>query len=141
MNTVGTNLKYYREKAKITQKEAAEAIGAAPSAIGHWENNKRTPKLYIVEKLAKLYNTTTENITNSTNYLSKLYDTNLKHEDNNYELNEIDNNFRLLNKIILDLYEENLIDKDANLDEMDDIHHQILELGLRDYIKNFLSDK
>lgn len=38
-------LKHYREKAKMTRKELANAVGLTPGAIGHFENKIRKPSL------------------------------------------------------------------------------------------------
>lgn len=40
-----SNLKQYREKAKVTQAALADRVGMTQGAIAHYENGRRTPGL------------------------------------------------------------------------------------------------
>ncbi|WP_270288567.1 helix-turn-helix domain-containing protein [Enterocloster bolteae] len=49
--TIGGNIKKYREKKGLTQKELGAALGLAEITIRQYENNKREPKyerLYVI---------------------------------------------------------------------------------------------
>ncbi len=48
-------LKFLREEKGLTQKEVAEAIGFAQSAVTFWENGKRIPNAIAVIALAKFF--------------------------------------------------------------------------------------
>ncbi len=122
MKNIGANLKFYREKAGLTQQDVGDKLDVAKATVGHWENNKRTARLFIIESLAKLYNTTTANLIGDTNF-------------------DMEKESSLLEKIILDLYDENILEKDANLDNLDSIHKEMLELALKDFIKKLLADQ
>lgn len=49
----GQNLKYYRLKNNMTQKELAEKVHVSPMAITNYEKGKRTPDMEVIKKLAK----------------------------------------------------------------------------------------
>ena len=48
-------LKYAREKAGLTQQEAAQRSGIGPSSLSEFESGKREPRLIQLHKLAELY--------------------------------------------------------------------------------------
>ena len=48
-------LKFLREEKGLTQKEVAEAIGFAQSAVAFWENGKRIPNAFAIVALAKFF--------------------------------------------------------------------------------------
>ena len=47
------NLRYYRLKNFMTQKQLAEKVGLAPSTITHYERGSRTPSMEILKALAE----------------------------------------------------------------------------------------
>ncbi len=50
--TLGENIKLYRNKAKLTQKELGEKIGISQQQIAQYENGKRLPKIETINKIA-----------------------------------------------------------------------------------------
>lgn len=55
---VKNNLKKYREKNKLTQKELAKRIGTTERNYQYYEAGTRTPNAYTANKLAKELGTT-----------------------------------------------------------------------------------
>ena len=56
----GTILKKLRQDNNLTQDELAEKIDTSRSNIANYENDKNMPSVDILEKLAKLFNCTTD---------------------------------------------------------------------------------
>jgi DNA-binding XRE family transcriptional regulator len=57
------NLKEYRVKAGLTQKEVARKLGFTNEvSICHWEQGKNIPNVINLLKLCKLYNSNTESL-------------------------------------------------------------------------------
>lgn len=53
---IGNNIKLYRNKKGLTQKQLAEKIGTTDSAITRYESNSREPSIEIITKIAKALN-------------------------------------------------------------------------------------
>lgn len=51
----GKSFKFYRQKANLTQKEAAEKIGINDYQLGNYETNRSQPSLEILKKMSKVY--------------------------------------------------------------------------------------
>ena len=51
----GKRFKYYRNRAKLTQKEAAALIGINDYQLGNYETNRSEPSLAILKKMSRLY--------------------------------------------------------------------------------------
>ena len=51
-----SNLKKYREKAKVTLSALAERVGMTQGAIAHYENGRRTPGLSEARDLVAALN-------------------------------------------------------------------------------------
>lgn len=51
-----------REKAGMTQKEVAKAVGVDQSAVSFWETGKTAPRASILLILAKLYGVTVDEL-------------------------------------------------------------------------------
>ena len=56
----GTILKKLRQDNNLTQDELAKKIDTSRSSIANYENDKNMPSVDILEKLAKLFNCTTD---------------------------------------------------------------------------------
>lgn len=56
----GTILKKLRQDYNLTQDELAKKIDTSRSNIANYENDKNMPSVDILEKLAKLFNCTTD---------------------------------------------------------------------------------
>lgn len=55
-NNFAKNLKFIREKRKISQQDLADKIGVDRSTIGYWESQKADPTMLNVCKLADVLN-------------------------------------------------------------------------------------
>lgn len=53
---IGIKIKNARVKARLTQEQAAEALGVSRQTISNWENNKTYPDIVSVVKMSDLYN-------------------------------------------------------------------------------------
>ena len=51
----GKSFKFYRQRAKLTQKEAAELIGINPYQLGNYETKRSQPSLEVLKKMSKAY--------------------------------------------------------------------------------------
>ena len=60
--SIGSNIKYYRELHHLTQKELAEAIGVSDKAVSTWENDKKIPRMGVIQKMADFFNIQKTNI-------------------------------------------------------------------------------
>ena len=52
---IGSKIKKSRTEAKITQEQAAEALGTSRQTISNWENEKSYPDIASVLKMSDLY--------------------------------------------------------------------------------------
>jgi Zn-dependent peptidase ImmA (M78 family)/transcriptional regulator with XRE-family HTH domain len=59
---LGGRLRQAREWAGFSQQEAADAIGVAREVISYWENERRTPGLVQLSRLADAFGTTTHHL-------------------------------------------------------------------------------
>lgn len=53
LNTFAERLRYYREKANISQKELSESVGISFSTYNNYETRNYEPKIEILVKLAQ----------------------------------------------------------------------------------------
>lgn len=51
----GKSFKFYRQRARLTQKEAADLIGVKDYQLGNYETNRSEPSLAILKKMSKVY--------------------------------------------------------------------------------------
>ena len=51
----GKSFKFYRQRANLTQKEAADLIGVKDYQLGNYETNRSEPSLAILKKMSKVY--------------------------------------------------------------------------------------
>jgi len=56
------NIKVERAKAELTQEKLAELSGVSAKHITKIENMKATPSIYIVYKIAKVFNTSIDEL-------------------------------------------------------------------------------
>jgi CheY-like chemotaxis protein/DNA-binding XRE family transcriptional regulator len=52
------NLKKIRKEKQLSQQQLADKLEVAQSTVGMWESGRRTPKLYELDRLAKILNIT-----------------------------------------------------------------------------------
>ena len=62
--TIGENIKKYREKKGLTQKELGAALGLAEITIRQYESNKREPKYEILFSIADALNISIDDLMN-----------------------------------------------------------------------------
>ncbi|GAA0092840.1 helix-turn-helix transcriptional regulator [Paraclostridium bifermentans] len=62
MPILKTNIKDYREKALIKQNELAQLVGVRRETIVHLENGRYNPSLKLAMDIAKVFNTSVENL-------------------------------------------------------------------------------
>lgn len=60
VNGLGERLEHMRVSLRLSQKEAAAAIGASPSVISNYESGERTPSVENLMALANLYRCSTD---------------------------------------------------------------------------------
>ena len=51
----GRRFRNYREKKKLTQKEAAELLGITPYQLGNYETNRSEPNIATLKKMSQIY--------------------------------------------------------------------------------------
>ena len=56
------NIKYFRKRLDLRQEDLANKLGVTRQTINAIENNKYNPSLELAMKLAKLFNTSVEEI-------------------------------------------------------------------------------
>ena len=62
MPTLKTKIKEYRENMNIKQSELADLIGVRRETIVHLENGKYNPSLKLAMDIAKIFNTSVEEL-------------------------------------------------------------------------------
>ncbi|ENJ9653810.1 helix-turn-helix transcriptional regulator [Clostridium botulinum] len=62
MAILKTNMKEYREKTNMKQIDLAEKIGVRRETIVHLENGRYNPSLKMAMDIAKVFNTTVEEL-------------------------------------------------------------------------------
>ena len=68
MTTFSEQLRKYRIKKGLTQQELASLLNINRVSYARWENNSREPNLETIVKLAKILDTTTDNLLGQTIY-------------------------------------------------------------------------
>ena len=91
----GKRFKFYRQKANLTQKEAAEKIGVKDYQLGNYETNRSQPSLEILKKMSKVYSVSIDKMLGN-NILENKPDT--KAEENDYI--DIDELLANLNEVV-----------------------------------------
>lgn len=59
---IGTKIKEARLATKLTQEQAAEALGVSRQTMSNWENNKTYPDIVSVIKMSDLYDVSLDNL-------------------------------------------------------------------------------
>ena len=62
MSTLRTKIKEYRENKALNQNELAKLVGVRRETIVHLENGKYNPSLKLAMDIAKVFNTTVEEL-------------------------------------------------------------------------------
>ena len=61
---LGRNLKILRKKNNLTQEDLADSLAVSRQAVCMWERGERTPKISVLTKIAKTFETTIDHIVN-----------------------------------------------------------------------------
>lgn len=56
MATLAENIKYFRKQQGLTQKDLANKLSMAPTAISAWEVGRNKPLMDNIEQMAQLFN-------------------------------------------------------------------------------------
>lgn len=56
MASLGENIKFYRKKSNLTQKDLANLLEIAPTAISAWEVGRNKPLMDNIEQMASIFN-------------------------------------------------------------------------------------
>lgn len=54
-NNIASNLRYLRNRSRLSQEEVAERIGVSRQSVAKWENGDSLPDILNCEALADLY--------------------------------------------------------------------------------------
>lgn len=63
---IGNNIKSFRNKKGLTQKELAKNIGVTDITIQNYENNRREPKIETLDKIASILGVTIDDLVKGT---------------------------------------------------------------------------
>lgn len=91
----GKSFKFYRQKAHLTQKEAAEKIGVKDYQLANYETNRSQPSLEILKKMSKVYLVSIDKMLGNS-VLPNKNDVNL----NNDGYEDIDELISILNEVV-----------------------------------------
>ena len=61
---IGKNIKQIRKQKQITQKLVADSLGVSRQAVCMWETGKRDPKASTLNRMAKLFEVSVDEILN-----------------------------------------------------------------------------
>lgn len=98
----GKSFKFYRQKAGLTQKEAADKIGVKDYQLGNYETNRSQPSLDILKKMSKVYLVSIDKMLGN-NMLANKH-TNEANEDDYVDIDELLKN---LNKVVSKIDKKN----------------------------------
>ena len=100
----GKSFKYYRQKAGLTQKEAAERIGVKDYQLGNYETNRSQPSLETLLKMSKAYLVSVDKMLGN-NMLRNRYGNERSNEEKEYiDVNDI---LKDLTEYVAQINEEN----------------------------------
>ena len=98
----GKSFKFYRQKAGLTQKEAADKIGVKDYQLGNYETNRSEPSLVILKKMSKVYSVSIDKMLGNNLLANKLAGEN--DEDGYIDIDELLKN---LNKVVSKIEKKN----------------------------------
>ncbi|MBQ7434006.1 MAG: helix-turn-helix transcriptional regulator [Lachnospiraceae bacterium] len=71
---IGKKIRNARTEAKLTQEQAAEALGVSRQTISNWENEKSYPDIVSVVKMSDLYSVSLDHLLKGEDTMSKYVD-------------------------------------------------------------------
>jgi len=95
----GKSFKFYRQKAGLTQKEAADKIGVKDYQLGNYETNRSEPSLEILKKMSKVYLVSIDKMLGN-----KLLANKLAGENNQDDYVDIDELLKNLNSVVAKMH-------------------------------------
>ena len=85
----GKSFKHYRQKAGLTQKEAADLIGIKDYQLGNYETNRSQPSLEILVKMSKVYLVSVDKMLGNNLLRNKMEKENQESSKDYVDINEI----------------------------------------------------
>lgn len=85
----GKSFKHYRQKAGLTQKEAADLIGIKDYQLGNYETNRSQPSLEILVKMSKVYLASVDKMLGNNLLRNKMEKENPESSKDYVDINEI----------------------------------------------------
>lgn len=85
----GKSFKHYRQKAGLTQKEAADLIGIKDYQLGNYETNRSQPSLEILVKMSKVYLVSVDKMLGNNLLQNKMEKENPEYSKDYVDINEI----------------------------------------------------
>ncbi len=98
----GKSFKFYRQKAGLTQKEAADKIGVKDYQLGNYETNRSEPSLEILKKMSKVYLVSIDKMLGNNMLANKLAG-----ENDQDDYVDIDELFKNLNQVVSKINKKN----------------------------------
>ena len=62
---IGERFRYYREKVKLTQKEAADLLGVKNYQLANYETNRTEPNIQTLINMSSIYKVTIDELLNN----------------------------------------------------------------------------
>ncbi len=97
---LGDQIKQLRTNKNLTQAQLAIKLGVTKQAINSWENNKRTPSVDILKRIAEFFSCSTDFLLELEQRTSFIETTNLTLEQA-YHIQQLINDMELLNQQLL----------------------------------------
>lgn len=72
-NTVGSNIKQHRTKLNLTQQQLADILSVSRQTIASYEAGRTEPDIAAMEKLAKIFDITVDELIGKTNSANSVY--------------------------------------------------------------------
>ena len=85
----GKSFKHYRQKARLTQKEAADLIGIKDYQLGNYETNRSQPSLEILVNMSKVYLVSVDKMLGNNLLRYKMEKENPEYSKDYIDINEI----------------------------------------------------
>lgn len=70
---IGTKIRHARNEAKLTQEQAAEALGVSRQTVSNWENEKSYPDIISVIKMSDLYSVSLDHLLKEESAVKQTY--------------------------------------------------------------------
>src|SRR5690554_5425702 len=110
MATFSDRLKQLRDEKNITLERLAENIGITKSTLSRYENNKREPKMYVVEKLANYFQVSTDYLLGQSDERTPAHKIKEEYESEEAEIEELMERFNVhLNGEVLTKEDKNSV--------------------------------